>query len=305
MSLVPHPKLVPLLTKHGISHTDFVRKGRPLKGTGDALVQARSAIITELHSQGTSWAEMVEVTGLGLGSIQRLTKAMWNPASRETVKANGVRVGSSWKGKARPGQLEAQWAAGVFDFHRGRVWSDTAKQALRDGWTQECRRACSERVKRYWMDPLVRAKIMAFHTSPEERAKRSRAQIQRLRDHPGRYLRGKAQWVDTPKGIHSRAYARSSYEVAAIHALEADPLVLRYEHERVLALPDGHWILPDFIVEYTGGRAGIIELVEVKAAWVMSQPDDSKVAQRLTKAREFAVEQGWSFTVWTERELGC
>ncbi len=301
----PHPRLVPLLAKHGVSHTDFMKKGRPTKGTGEALVQARSAIITELHSQGTSWAEMIVVTGLGLGSIQRLTKAMWNPASRETVKANGVRVGSSWKGKTRPGQLEAQWAAGMFDFHRGRVRPEEERQRLRDGWTPERRHAAGEHALRNWMDPVILAKIMAFHTSPEERAKRSRAQIQRLRDHPGRYLRGKAQWVDTPKGIHSRAYARSSYEVAAIHALEADPLVLRYEHERVLALPDGHWILPDFIVEYTGGRAGVIELVEVKAAWVLSQPDGSKVAQRLTKAREFAVDQGWSFTVWTERELGC
>jgi hypothetical protein len=123
-----------------------------------------------------------------------------------------------------------------------------------------------------------------------------------MKDYPGKYLRGRAEWVDTPKGLHERAYARSSYEVAAVRKLEADPGVLHYEHERVLALPDGRWVLPDFIVEYEGAR---VMLVEVKAAWVLSQPLDSRVRVRLDVARDFAASQGWTFEVWTERELGC
>lgn len=111
----PHPKLAPLLSKHNVTHADFIKKGRPVKGTGEVLVSARRAIITELHAQGTSWVEMLEVTGLGQGSIQRLTGAMWNSESRKRVSENGVRTGKSWKGKPRPGQLERQWSAGTFD----------------------------------------------------------------------------------------------------------------------------------------------------------------------------------------------
>lgn len=135
----PHPKLAPLLSKHNVTHADFIKKGRPVKGTGEALVNARRAIITELHAQGTSWAEMLEVTGLGQGSIQRLTGAMWNPESRKRVSENGARTGKLWKGKPRPGQLERQWAAGTFDFHRGRVPTPEEVDRQKASYTPEVR----------------------------------------------------------------------------------------------------------------------------------------------------------------------
>lgn len=298
----PHPKLAPLLAKHNVAHADFIKKGRPLKGTGEVLMNARRAIITELHAQGTSWAEMIEVTGLSQGSIQRLTGAMWNSESRKRASENGVRTGKTWKGKSRPGQLERQWAAGTFDFHRGRVRTESERQALRDGWTADCRQEAGQHSRRNWSNPDVRAKIMAFHTSPEERVRRSTTQARRMRDTPGVYVRGRSEWVDTPKGLHERAYVRSSYEKAAVTRLESDPDVLCYEHERLLSLPDGRWFLPDFIVE---GANAVVTLVEVKASWVLTHPDCEGVRQRLAVSESFAREQGWEFAVWTERELGC
>jgi hypothetical protein len=298
----PHPKLAPLLAKHNVTHADFIKKGRPVKGTGEALVSARRAIITELHAQGTSWSEMLEVTGLGQGSIQRLTGAMWNPESRKRVSENGARTGKSWKGKPRPGQLERQWAAGTFDFHRGRVLSEAERQALRDGWTPERREASRQHSLRNWSNPDVQSKIMAFHTSHEERSRRSATQAQRMKDTPDVYVRGRAEWVDTPKGLHERAYVRSSYEKAAVTLLESDPDVVRYEHERTLSLPDGRWFLPDFIVERSNAK---VVLVEVKAAWVLTHPRCGGERQRLAVSESFAKEQGWEFAVWTERELGC
>lgn len=298
----PHPKLAPLLSKHNVTHADFIKKGRPVKGTGEALVNARRAIITELHAQGTSWAEMLEVTGLGQGSIQRLTGAMWNSESRKRVSENGVRTGKSWKGKPRPGQLERQWASGTFDFHRGRTRSESERQSLRDGWTPERREANRQHALRNWSNPEVRAKIMAFHTTPEERARRSATQAQRMKDTPDVYGRGRAEWVDTPKGLHERTYVRSSYEKAAVIHLESDPDVVRYEHERTLSLPNGRWFLPDFIVERTNAT---VVLVEVKAAWVLTHPNCGGERRRLAVSESFAKEQGWGFVVWTERELGC
>lgn len=295
------PRLLPLLEKHGLTLEQFRKVGRPPRGW-EGIPALRSALITDLHMQGTSWADMKVITGLSHGSIQRLTRAMWNPASREAKRANGARTGFMWRGKHRPGQLERQWAAGTFDFLRGRVRSEEERQRLRDGWTPELRWEAGEHGLRNWLDPVIRAKILAFHHSPEERERKSKLQAQRLKDHPGKYLHGRTEWVDTPKGLHERAYARSSYEVAAIRKLEADPSVLRYEHERVLRVPGGHWILPDFIVEYEGAK---VVLIEVKAAWSLRQPEDSRGIRRLAIAKDFAKTRGWSFEVWTERELGC
>jgi hypothetical protein len=123
-----------------------------------------------------------------------------------------------------------------------------------------------------------------------------------MKDIPGMYVRGRAEWVDTPKGVHERAYVRSSYEKAAVNLLESDLGVVRYEHERLLSLPNGRWFLPDFIVERTNTT---IVLVEVKAAWVLTHPDCEEVRIRLALSENFAKEQGWDFAVWTEKELGC
>lgn len=297
----PHPRLVPFLTQYNVTYADFVKQGRPAKGS-ETLVEVRKAVVTTLHEQGTSWADMRAITGLSNGSIQRLTGAMWNPASRDVVRENGVRLGRSWKGKPRPGQLERQWSNGTFDNLRGRVRPEEERQHLRDSWTPERRLEAAAQSQRNWSDPVVRTKIMAFHTNDHERVRRSQAQVRRMKEHPDKYMRGKASWVDTPKGLTERAYVRSSYELAAVQVLESDTTVVRYEHERVLFLPNGRWILPDFIVEHVDST---VTLVEVKSAWVLSLPANRKEVKRLNIAKDFAASQGWGFKVWTERELSC
>jgi hypothetical protein len=243
---------------------------------------------------------MVEITGLSLGSIERLTKAMWNKASRENSSAVGVRVGKSWKGKHRPGQLEKQWASGTFDFHRGRVRPEWELEKLQASWTPELRLRAGEHSHRIWADALLRSKLLAFHRSLEERTRRSILQTQRMLENPEKYIKGRAEWVLTPKGIGERTFARSSYEVLAIRMLEANPNVTKYEHEHRFVLCDGHWVLPDFLVQYVDGHRS---LIEVKASWVLGLPSDHKVQQRLEVARRLADEHGWGFIIWTEREL--
>ena len=294
----PHPRLIPLLKEHGLDWEVFRKRGRPPKG----VREKRAAIVTELHQKGTSWAEMMEITGLSNGSIQRLTKAMWNPATRETVREVGRKLGASWKGRPRPGQLEAQWKAGTFDFFRGKVLSEEERAHLRASWTPELRRDAAEHSRnRVWGDPDVRARLLAFHRSPEQRARYSRAQTRRMQETPKTYLRGRASWVDTPKGDKDRVYVRSSYEAATVRKLEADPNVVSYQFEPRQVLPDGKWVLPDFFVTYTDGRE---VLVEVKAQWVFGLPPSHQVHQRLKVSQDIAARKGWGFEVWTEKELG-
>lgn len=116
---------------------------------------------------------------------------------------------------------------------------------------------------------------------------------------PAKYLKGKASVVKTPKGTQPKVTVRSSYEAAAIRVLEADPAVLGYEYEAVLQLANGKHILPDFLVHYATGTT----LVEVKAAWATRLPATHKVTERLKVAKDYACQQGWGFTVWTEKEL--
>ena len=235
----PHPSLVPLLEKHGITHDLFTKRGRLPNGLGYVL-EARKAIVTELHQAGTKWVDLLAITGLSQGSIQRLTGAMWNPASRETVRENGRVLGHSWKGKPHPGQqerLKALWGAGIFDFHRGRKRSEQERQKLRDGWTPEKREDQSKRSLALWSDTEIRNKLLTFHRSDSEVSRMSELQTKRMRETPERYSYGCSQWVETPKGATPRCYARSSYEVAAVGLLEADPRVVSYEFEYRVVLP--------------------------------------------------------------------
>ncbi|OHD18651.1 MAG: hypothetical protein A2Y38_19460 [Spirochaetes bacterium GWB1_59_5] len=120
--------LVPLLEKHGLTWEVFRKKGRPDQGVRDR----RAALVTELHRVGTTWAEMMEITGLSNGAIQRLTQAMWNPESRKQASRCGRVTGASWKGKKRPGQLERQWQKGDFDRPETRAkYSATAVATLK------------------------------------------------------------------------------------------------------------------------------------------------------------------------------
>lgn len=296
--ITPHPKLIPLLIKHGLDWETYTKRGRPAVGVRDK----RAAIVTELHSSGCSWADMIAITGLSQGSIQRLTQAMWNPESRKRVREIGKSVGESWTGKKRPGQLEAQWVSGTFDFHRGRVRSEKERAKLRAGWTPKKRQRGGEHSRqRVWGNPESRARLMAFHQDPVERARRSEAQVKRMVVSPGKYLRGKAQLVETPKGTRLTVRVRSSYEVAAIQVLEANPNVVQYEYERCVKLPDGHWIIPDFIVRYSDGHT---TLVEVKAAWVLNRPPSDRAIIRLGLSKKVAADNKWDFRIWTEKELG-
>ena len=297
----PHPTLAPLLDKYDIDWATFSKKGRPAPG----VREKRSAIVTELHQRGLAWKEMEEVTGLGNASIQRLTQAKGCAAVRAKRKAVGRAAGLSVRGRKRPWlteQLKRQWEDGVFDFHKGRVRPEAEREILRASWTPERRARAGESSRQHvWGDPAVRERLLEFHQDPEERARRSRAQAKRMRETPSKYLRGRARWVDTPKGTKERAWVRSSYEAAAVALLESCPEVVWYEHERHLRLPSGRYVLPDFIVGYQDGSA---DLIEVKAAWVLELPPGHRVSKRLQISRDLAAEHGWGFIVWTEQELG-
>lgn len=294
-----HPRLVPLLAKHGVTHALFTKRGRLPKGFGHVL-EARKAIVTELHQAGTKWVDLLAITGLSQGSIQRLTGAMWNPASRNTVRETCRVTGRAGKGKARPGQLEAQWRAGTFDFHRGRKRSEQERQNLLAGWTSEKREGQSKRSQALWADPEVRNRLLTFHRSESEGARRSELQTKRMKNTPGKYAKGRSQWVDTPKGATPRSYVRSTYEVAAVKILEADPQVVSYEFEYRVVLPTRKWILIDFVVQYEGKP---LWAVEVKPQWILDHPTKVKERARLELARQVADSNGWGFSVWTEKDL--
>lgn len=296
----PHPLLVPLLEKYRLTHAQFIARGRPPKGSPSHLRAARAGIVTELHAGGMTWAQLIEVTGLSNGSVQRLTAAKGCEAVRARRRALGVQLGSSGRGKPRPGQLERQWAAGVFDFHRGRVRSEEERRKLRAAFTPERRAAIAARFKALWEDPVWRGELLAFHRSPEERVRRSAAVVRWMEAHPGRVGRGRAEWVETPKGAAPRAFARSSYEVAAVGRLEGDPEVTRYTHEPRFELEGGRWILPDFLVQRVDGA---VLLIEVKASWVLDLPAEDRSLQRLQRAATLAEASGWGFAIWTEKEL--
>ncbi len=243
----PHPDLVPLLQKHGIDWGIFRKRGRPPTG----VRAKRAALVTELHEAGYSWSQMCDITGLSNGGIQRLTEAKGCAAVQAKRKVLGKAVGTSWAGKKRPGQLEKQWANGIFDSLRGRVRSSEERAKLKASWTPERRcQAAKHSRERVWGDPEVLERLLSFHRDPKERAQRSRAQALRMKKNPTKYLRGRAQWVNTPKGLTSMVFVRSSYEAAALVVLEADPQVVRYEFERRIILPGGRWVLPDFVIEY-------------------------------------------------------
>jgi len=296
----PHPQLLPLLEQYQIDWGTFSKKGRPDVG----VREKRVAIVTALHEAGCTWAALMEITGLSNGAIQRLTQAKGCKAAQQRRQESGRTAGAATRGRRREWltrQLSQQWAEGKFDFHRGRVRSEAERDTLRKSWTPALREVQAQNAKEHvWGNPIVCESLLAFHRSPAERGRRSRLQTQRMQDDPEKYLRGRAAWVNTPKGTKSQIYARSSYEVAAVTRLEKDPQVVQYEHERRFELPDGRWVLPDFLVTLQDGSC---LLVEVKSSWVFILPPSHKVHQRLQIAAALAAEHGWTFAVWTEKEL--
>lgn len=310
---VAHPKLVPLLEKYGVTQSEFVRRGRHRAGgRRDAIMVARAGIITELHSAGTSWKDMRDITGLGQCAIQKHTRAMHNPASHQNRLDNVARNAKAKLGKKNPRvsiRNKELWASGVLHpvFGRVRTPEDIAKQKL--SFTPEVLAQMSERQRNFWKDPEFRAKTLAAMNAPEHRALLSKQKTLWMKQHPDHNSRGKGQWLDTPKGVEPRGYVRSSYEVAAIDRLEENPEVVHYEYEKVLYLSTitlekwvGKWVLPDFLVTYSDGR---VVLVEVKPSYVLKpRPENGEAIERLKVAEMEALAQGWGFSIWTETELG-
>lgn len=295
----PHPQLVPLLELHEISWEEFRKLGRPPQG----VREKRAAIVTTLHKAGVTWANMCHITGLSNGAIQRLTEGKRCPAARQNRVDNARRVGRAGAGRAKPwlsNAMHERWQQGLFDFHRGRVRSPEECAKLRATFTKERRQWLSDVRKALWTTDEYRKRLVAFHRSPEERARRSRAQSKRMAEDPITWTRGRGRYVDSAKhrGTH-RFWVRSSYEAAAVMLLDADDTVCAFTYERRFTEANGHEIKPDFIVEFTDGRPPL--LLEVKAAWTQQLPADHPVQTRLRRAQNAAVGHGMSFDIWTEK----
>lgn len=284
-----------LLVKFDLSKDDLNKKGRVAK----EIVEKRSALVSHLHEQGYSWKEMTEITGLSNGSIQRLTKAKGCKAVQEKRKKLGTNAGRATRGMDRSEQLKKQWAKGDFDFHRGRVRPQHERDRLKEGWdnAESRTKASASSLRNVWGNKEVRQKLMDFHQSPEERAKRSNAQAIRMKDNPTPYLRGKTSIEATPKGNKDEVRVRSTYEAKTISILESDPNVKSYTYEPIYKVA-GRTILPDFVVHYQDGST---TLVEVKPQWALNRED---VIARLALSEKVADDNGWSYQTWTEKELG-
>lgn len=121
-----------LLNKHGLTQDLLTKKGR-LPVELNWVREARSALVSELHATGMAWLDIQALTGLSNGSIQRLTIAKGNPASKAKIKNQAAALGKTWKGKSRHEQLKQQWAKGDYDRPSTRAkYSATAVRLLRE-----------------------------------------------------------------------------------------------------------------------------------------------------------------------------
>jgi hypothetical protein len=251
---------------------------------------------------------MIEVTGLSLGAVERGTRAVGNKASRRNRQENAARTGRAGKGRKKPWlteRLHQEWAAGTFDFHRGRIRSPSEREILRLASARpEVRQRRRESAKRRWQNPELREQLLRYHRSEGVRRERSRAQTKRIQEHPEKWSKGgwgRGAWLEPKKCTRARIWTRSSYERIVAALLDSDPSVQEYVFEPRVELPDGRWILPDFVVTHKNGE---VALLEVKASWVLRLPDDHRIQRRLRDASSFAATQGWTFLVWTERDFG-
>lgn len=295
-----HPDLAPLLEKHGLSWEQFSRKGRLPKDLR-WVAEKRRAIITEMHSAGTPWSRMIEVTGLSLGAIERGTSAAWNEASRKNRSDNAAAVGRSRRGEKKPWltlRLKQTWDAGGFNHLRGRVRPPEELLRMKLAANRpEVRAAKVALMCSLWQQPEYRARLLAYHRSETVRRERSEQQSLRLKADPVKWTRGRGAWLSTSKGP-SRLWVRSSYEQQAIALLENDPNVLSYEYEPRFVSGGRHFV-PDFLVRY---KTGVV-LIEVKSRWVLGLPENHSIVCRLRVARDYALSEGWEFQIWSEREL--
>lgn len=261
--------------------------------------------MTEIHLAGTSWVEMTRLTGLSVGAINRLTKAVGNAASKANRQRNAAEVGRAGRGRNKPWlteQLRSAWADGKFDFHRGRIRSILEREVLKLASARpEVKARRRQSALSRWQRPEERAKLLAFHQDREERLKRSQAQTERMQKDPGKWgVRGTGAWVAPKKCSRTPIWTRSSYERVVVDLLDTDPAVLSYTFEPRIQLPSGRWILPDFVVRSVDGG---ITLVEVKASWTLGLPEDHRVQVRLREACSYAASMGWGFAIWTEKDF--
>lgn len=284
-----HPKLAPLLAKHELTPDDFFRRGR-LPPDKTHVLERRRALVTELHAAGTSWADMIAITGLSQGSIQRLTGAMWNQASRKNVSEKAAASGRARKGEKRPwltDQMKQQWAEGKFDLHKGREHSDEEIAKQQAAYTPEVRARMSQKKKDFYVQ------------HPEALTAMSQRAADMLARGGHTFGRGIVSVIETKKGGVVRT--RSILEQAAADRLDADPNVVRFEVETPLDLPNGRRILPDFLAFHPDQSR---TLIEVKPHFVLTKYDETHQDRvRLAVAAQEAARRGWSFAVWTEKEL--
>lgn len=299
--LQPDPRLLPLLVRHGLDLETFWKAGRPSPG----VREKRSSLVTELHAVGTPWKTMAEITGMSVMTIQRLTKATWNDASRQNRAESMARVTASQKGRARPWvseQLRQAWSEGHFDFHRGRKRTTDELQRQRATFQKnDGSQKASRRRKALWATPAYREKLLKFHRSPEERSKRSKAQSERLEQKP--YGKGRRCWIDPGQACKclerlAGFWVRSTYELAAVQRINSEDCIASYLYEPVIRIQDT-WIKPDFILTLKDGSR---LLVEVKAAWATKLPEDHRTMRRLRVAEDYAKAHGMMFAVWTEKD---
>lgn len=291
-----HPRLPYLLEKYNITPELFFKRGRPPKGVSEI----RSAIITELHSEGLSWAELMAITGLSNGAIQRLTKAKRNPNTMAKIRSSCAELGRQSVGVKKPWfseSLRQWWLDGKFDFHR-LPKSENHILLLKAGWTQSVRLKASASRKIWWADSDYRKRLLAYHRSPDVRRTRSIQQSMRMDHAP--YIHGIRSIIHVKKCSNRHIiHTRSSYETAVVKFLETNDNTRTYEFEPTMM--DTHGVLfPDFIVSWADNTT---TLVEVKAQWVLSLPATHKVMLRLDRSRKLASANGWAFDIWTEHRV--
>ena len=286
------PRLQPFLEKYGVQYEMFVKKGRAISN----IVDVRSAIITEMHLTGMSWADMIAITGLSNGTIQRHSKGKRNPIVKKKISDNMARMCASRKGEVKPwfsDLLRKLWKDGHFDFHKGRIRPSWECAKLRASLT-DARRKHLSHVRTYlWKTPSYRDSLLQYHRSEEQRRYRSMAQSKRLVENPSLYHRGMGCFMDVSKCSNgSRIWVRSQAEKRAVLKLELDDNVVQYQYEYRFEHED-RWFIPDFIVHYTDQ----ISMVEVKPAWVVRQGIQ---ARKLQIYEAHATANGWGFEIWTQ-----
>lgn len=267
------------LNRKKVSKEEFHKLGRPTK----KISKLRSEYITSLHKKGLTWNEMAKVSGMSIGAIARNTKAKGCKAAKENRIKNAIKIAKSRKGEKKPWlsvQMKKAWKQGKFDFHKGRKLSSEEVQKLKDSWTKERRKKRSLQSKKLWQKKEYRKKLMNFHTSKEERERRSEAQTRRMIENPEIYSSGNCEYRSSKKCLNKEGdfLVRSSYEAKMVDIINQREDILSFEYEKRFTLDNGRWILPDFILYMDSGE---IKMVEVKSEWVLDYPDSSKLKKRL------------------------